>query len=198
MIHGRANRQILGLLGFFAGAGIVGGVITSGKDQGEMPGSLALDVLAGKDISTLPVITNNPVQAMVDFRELSRFLEVKNELPEGVMVINRPVTFFERNKKMVYTAVIVLLLLVTLIVFQGIKILIQSKKHRKLSDMAETDDLTGAKTRNYLLNHLHLAIEQSQREKSPLILCFFDLDRLKTVNDSYGHREGDAIFSRRW
>ncbi|MFT5698568.1 MAG: diguanylate cyclase (GGDEF)-like protein [Desulforhopalus sp.] len=191
MIHGRANRPILGLWDFYVGAGIVAGVITSGRDQGKMAGALALDVLAGKDIKNLPVVTRNPLQAMVDYRELSRFPQVKVALPQGVVVINRPVSFFERNEKLVYTALAILALLITLIIFQGIKILLQEKTHKQLSDKAETDDLTGAKTRNYLLNHLQLAIEQSQQEKTFLTLCFFDLDGLKIVNDSYGHKEGD-------
>ncbi len=55
------------------------------------------------------------------------------------------------------------------------------------------DDLTGVLNRRYLDRYLEEEIERSRRYKHPFSVLFFDLDRLKQVNDQFGHLSGSKV-----
>jgi diguanylate cyclase (GGDEF)-like protein len=68
----------------------------------------------------------------------------------------------------------------------------EEKKKRKLKDQAYHDAGTGIYNRRFFEEYM----EQICREKQPVTLCYLDLDRLKYVNDYYGHAEGDSYIRR--
>jgi two-component system cell cycle response regulator len=59
--------------------------------------------------------------------------------------------------------------------------------------LAVTDPLTGLRNRRYLDAHLGRMIERAQEQGQLLAVMAFDLDRFKSVNDTWGHAAGDAI-----
>jgi len=59
----------------------------------------------------------------------------------------------------------------------------------QLRHLAEHDDLTGLCNRRALLAHLEARLQPGR--PGPVSALFFDLDRLKTVNDYLGHTAGD-------
>jgi diguanylate cyclase (GGDEF)-like protein len=63
------------------------------------------------------------------------------------------------------------------------------KAEERLRHLAEHDDLTGLYNRRALLDHL--AARLAPGRPAPVTTLFFDLDRLKTVNDYLGHTAGD-------
>ena len=65
--------------------------------------------------------------------------------------------------------------------------------HRELYDSAVKDGLTGVHNRRYFLERLKAEFQHSQRHKRTLSLMLFDLDYFKKVNDTHGHRAGDAV-----
>jgi len=56
---------------------------------------------------------------------------------------------------------------------------------------AATDALTGLATRRVLEGRLSQEIERSKRSSDRFAVLFLDLDRLKQINDQYGHAAGD-------
>ncbi|MDR2452702.1 MAG: GGDEF domain-containing protein [Candidatus Accumulibacter sp.] len=58
---------------------------------------------------------------------------------------------------------------------------------KKLEDTAYRDMLTGTYNRHYGMKLLNEWLEQ----RIPFAICFVDMDRLKWVNDVFGHLEGD-------
>ncbi|MBD3184995.1 diguanylate cyclase [Candidatus Poribacteria bacterium] len=66
-------------------------------------------------------------------------------------------------------------------------------KNKELEKLSITDSLTGL----YNQRHFHkMLIEIVHRYKSlrkPLYLLFFDVDNLKSYNDTYGHSGGDEV-----
>jgi diguanylate cyclase (GGDEF)-like protein len=65
---------------------------------------------------------------------------------------------------------------------------------RKLFEqMAFFDTLTGLPNRTLFFDRLDHAISLAKRNRQTLALLFLDLDRLKIVNDNFGHNAGDLL-----
>lgn len=57
--------------------------------------------------------------------------------------------------------------------------------------LSKIDDLTQIDNRRFFLEILTHKIGESQRTGTAFYLVFLDIDRFKTINDSYGHNAGD-------
>lgn len=62
--------------------------------------------------------------------------------------------------------------------------------------LAERDSLTGLYNRHRFQEELARMITDAKRRQSSGALIFFDLDEFKYVNDTFGHRAGDAMLIR--
>jgi len=61
-----------------------------------------------------------------------------------------------------------------------------------LAHKAQHDSLTGLPNRGFFEVRLETLFNQS-RDNAPLALLFFDNDRFKEINDTYGHAAGDHV-----
>src|SRR5205823_11452302 len=68
-----------------------------------------------------------------------------------------------------------------------------AQMHSAVSHAAQTDALTGIYNRGALMERLERELERSRRYGRPLSVLFFDLDRFKNINDTYGHQFGDRM-----
>lgn len=68
----------------------------------------------------------------------------------------------------------------------------QNDRIEKLEVMTTTDPLTGLLNRRGIMNELENAIAMADRYGEPAIFVYIDLDRFKSVNDTFGHAVGDA------
>ncbi|MGV3552379.1 PleD family two-component system response regulator [Rhizobium sp.] len=60
-------------------------------------------------------------------------------------------------------------------------------------ELAVTDPLTGLNNRRYLDKHLKLLFDRAIARGRTLSVCITDIDRFKSVNDTYGHDAGDEV-----
>jgi diguanylate cyclase (GGDEF)-like protein len=60
-------------------------------------------------------------------------------------------------------------------------------------ELALQDELTGLANRRALEQMLANEVERSQRHARPLAILMADIDRFKSINDTYGHRAGDEV-----
>jgi len=64
---------------------------------------------------------------------------------------------------------------------------------KKLHHGANKDSLTGLYNRRCFYDRIDYEIEKIKRTKMPLSLVLIDIDNFKTINDTYGHPEGDKV-----
>jgi diguanylate cyclase (GGDEF)-like protein len=67
--------------------------------------------------------------------------------------------------------------------------------HEETRRLSLTDPLTGLWNYRYLQDSLRREVERASRFRRPVSVLLIDLDRFKTVNDTYGHPVGDAVLA---
>lgn len=69
-----------------------------------------------------------------------------------------------------------------------------AEANKKLQSLTLTDDLTGLFNRRGFLFHAEqqLKLNRTPRGSSGLLLVYADMDKLKPINDCFGHNEGSA------
>ncbi|MGB0696922.1 MAG: diguanylate cyclase [Rhodospirillaceae bacterium] len=89
-------------------------------------------------------------------------------------------------------SMVVLLVLEAVFVFRPLFKRI-TKQKRELFDMALTDALTGMPNRRNYFEHAENAFALARRHDKVFSLLAFDIDKFKSVNDTYGHDVGDEV-----
>ena len=68
--------------------------------------------------------------------------------------------------------------------------------HERNERLAVTDPLTGVYNRRYFFEHAAYNFELAKRHKDPLSCIYFDLNKFKTINDTFGHEAGDLALQK--
>ena len=74
---------------------------------------------------------------------------------------------------------------------QATTALYAAEQFEQMRFLADHDPLTNLLNRRSFVQHLDAEVARSRRYERPLALVIFDLDELKTVNDTQGHAAGD-------
>jgi diguanylate cyclase (GGDEF)-like protein len=63
--------------------------------------------------------------------------------------------------------------------------------YKRIEELAELDELTGALNRRCIMQTLNEEIARARRSKMPCAVALIDLDWFKQINDRFGHPVGD-------
>ncbi|WP_319508548.1 ABC transporter substrate binding protein [uncultured Methanolobus sp.] len=102
---------------FYLGHGIVGGKLTIAENEGKLAGEYALRVLNGEGVDELPILESQYHDFMFDWDQMERFSISENSLPDGSIIINKDLSFFEEYQKEILVVFIALILQFILIAF---------------------------------------------------------------------------------
>ncbi len=136
-IYKRVNIPIFGTFDYQLGYGIVGGMITSGFDQGKIVGKLAYDYLSDNGTgwgSSKIVGSSESNYYAFDENLLKKFNIHRGDLPLDSKMINHHESFFERYSKAIIYFSIVAFLLLLVIVLLVVVLFQKRREYKKLSD----------------------------------------------------------------
>lgn len=68
--------------------------------------------------------------------------------------------------------------------------------HQRMAKLARIDGLTLIGNRAAFDEHIERAIQTAQRHSQPLTLVMLDIDHFKSINDAYGHLQGDKVLQK--
>lgn len=74
---------------------------------------------------------------------------------------------------------------------QSSMVLDKIKAYSKMEKMALTDSLTGLYNRHYAYMRIKQEVKRANRENYPVSILFVDIDKFKSINDTFGHDIGD-------
>jgi two-component system cell cycle sensor histidine kinase/response regulator CckA len=115
-----SNRPVFGFWDFYLNHGIVGGMLTTGTAHGSEAARMALRIMDGERPADIPVLKESPNRYIYDYAEMRKFGISPARLPSGSTVINRPLTFYQQYKTLVWQVTIafgVLLVFTALLTF---------------------------------------------------------------------------------
>jgi diguanylate cyclase (GGDEF)-like protein len=64
---------------------------------------------------------------------------------------------------------------------------------KRLHNRSNSDALTGLQNKRYFYNRLAYEMGRLKRVKLPVSIALIDVDDFKSINDTYGHVEGDRV-----
>ena len=132
MVASSSPVPVFALWEFSLGYGVLGGKVVSGYEQGRVAGEMALQVLEGAEMSTIPLVMQSPNRFVFDYNVLKRFGIGENSLPEESLVINRSLSVYERYTGIIWSILLAFTALSILTVFLLISIARQRRTETTL------------------------------------------------------------------
>lgn len=194
-----ANVPTLRMVEAGVGDGLLGGNMVSMYQSGQVAAELALGFINGTSGDNLGLVQDSPNMYCVDAVVMEKYNISFKILPEGTAIINRKISFLEKNRALLIPVGILIVVLMGVIIFIYIdrlrqkKLLKELESARKVMESASQHDfLTGLPNRSKFMSDLTGLI----KKKTPCTVMMLDIDDFKKINDGLGHTAGDEALQQ--
>lgn len=120
------------------GDGILGGKMVSYEEAGQLAGNMVLRYLEGESIESIEMVESSPSYYILDNELLLQYQIDMDKLPEGTQLVNRELSFYEANKQLVHTIIIIMVILIVFSIALTIDNLLRRKAEKNLKASKET------------------------------------------------------------
>lgn len=119
------------------GDGIFGGKMVSYEEAGRLAGDMVLRCMEGESIQSIEMVQTSPSHYIVDNNLLEEYKINESELPDGTILINRKLSFYESNKQFVHTVILIMFILT---VFSIVLVIDNIKRRRAEKSLKESKE----------------------------------------------------------
>jgi PAS domain S-box-containing protein len=133
LISGHSAVPVYGIIDMYFGTGIVGGKLLNSATHGRAAAEKAVTWMTQDVPENLPVVKTSINPYMFDYSQLKRWHVSLDRLPEESVIINRPVSLYDRYKTLIYSVLGVFVLLVVLIGYLTVNIVHRKKAEQLLA-----------------------------------------------------------------
>jgi PAS domain S-box-containing protein len=133
LISNHSPVPVYGIIDMYFGTGIVGGKLLNSATHGRIAAEKAVTLMTDSLPEHLSVVKTSINPYMFDFAQLKRWQISMDRLPENRVIINQPVSLYDRHKILIYSVLGVFVLLVVLIGYLAVNI-----AHRKKAEVLLT------------------------------------------------------------
>lgn len=183
LVCDNSKQPVYGAWDFSMGYGIVGGYLEHGYTQGIAAAERALDILKGKNIKDLPIVSESSTKLQFDYRVLKHFNISERRLPDESEMLFKPESFYDANKVLIWQVLILLIVLVLFIVVLAIAL----KRTSRIKDKLEVQNKLLIKTEAELNEHKsnleNLVEERTSKIEQLNHLLLEKNSKLKSANE---------------
>ena len=115
------------------GQGFFGGKVVYHNEQGKLAAQIAMEVLSGKAISTIPLVLESPNQYLFDYNKIERYKMTNASFPESTVYINQEISSYQRYRGLIWAVASIIMGLIV-----GIIILLINIKKREKAEVKLT------------------------------------------------------------
>jgi PAS domain S-box-containing protein len=133
-IRAVSQVPIYGLWDFYLDYGMLGGLLTSAKAQGQAVSKMAIKVLQGTHITHIPILEKSPNRYIFDNNELLRFGIDVNEFLDEFEIINLPSSVYREYTKFFVLSIVTITILSILVLTMRANIQRRKKLEKDLSN----------------------------------------------------------------
>lgn len=142
-----SKAPIFSMWGILIGNGTVGGYMNNPVTHGEEVANLALRLISGDSISTMPVIEKTKYSPQFDYNQLVRFQISKSSLPSESKIFFRPISYYEDNKLAINIVLFVIAVLISFIIILNRLVI---KRTRQANQTAQRLAKSNAKMKEFV------------------------------------------------
>ncbi|MFT9496823.1 ABC transporter substrate binding protein [Anaerosolibacter sp.] len=102
VLRSKTNTPIYGLYEMGLGNGIIGGSLISGEMEGKEAANIGIRILKGEDVSSISLQEKETTSFIFDYNQLEAFGISNKKLPAGSILINKPFSFYEAYRHLVW------------------------------------------------------------------------------------------------